>query len=303
MAEQVQVQEMEPMNQDALVRVDSAALTAQEIRTQVNRIQEVMQEVMAEGTHFGKIPGTDKPSLWKPGAEKLALTFKIALDSIVDADLSTDDAIRYRIRTTATSQQSGVFLGSSLGECSSNEEKYRWRQAICQAEWEETEVDRRRKKWRRDGTHVPQVRTQPADIANTVLKMATKRAEVATMLKVCAASDIFAQDLEDLPEEVRQEVVNGNGGNGHTKAAAAPPPPPPPQQASAPSGNVISEAQAKRLYAIRKGRGWTDEQMNQLLQVHAIPDDRSIPRRHYDAIVAIVEKYTCQEYLDLKTNR
>src|SRR5690606_20296729 len=50
---------------------------------------------------------------------------------------------------------------------------------------------------------VKQVRTDPADVANTVLKMAKKRAQIDMTLTALAASDIFTQDIEDLPEEMR----------------------------------------------------------------------------------------------------
>ena len=41
------------------------------IRKRTHAIQEVMKGVMKEGTHFGTIPGTPEPSLWKVGAEVL----------------------------------------------------------------------------------------------------------------------------------------------------------------------------------------------------------------------------------------
>lgn len=194
------------MNDSALAIIEGAPLSAASIRAQVNLIQEVMQSVMKEGTHYGIIPGTPKPSLWKPGAEKLLSTFRIAVDPRVE-DLSTPDCIRYRVTAVARSMGSGVELGSAMGECSSDEEKYRWRAIVCQQEFDETPEDRRRSKWKKGKNNstyqAKQIRTEPADIANTVLKMAAKRAEVAVTLRVTAASDIFTQDIEDLPEELR----------------------------------------------------------------------------------------------------
>jgi hypothetical protein len=49
-----------------------------------------------------------------------------------------------------------------------------------------------------------EVRVDPADVANTVLKMAKKRAQIDMTLTATAASDIFTQDLEDLPEDLRE---------------------------------------------------------------------------------------------------
>lgn len=194
------------------------ALTAPEMKAQIQRIQQVMKAVMKDKVHFGKVPGTPKPSLWKPGAEVLCATFHIAPSYRVD-DLSDADAIRYRVTCVGTHQATGVVLGEGMGEASSNEEKYRWRAVVCDEEFESTDEDRRRVKYKRgdNGIYtVAQVRTEPADIANTVLKMACKRAQVAMTLNVTAASDIFTQDLEDMPEELRgrNDAAGDNEGGG-----------------------------------------------------------------------------------------
>lgn len=184
---------------------DLTVLTERDIRENVNLIQRVMRTVMKRDIHYGIIPGCQKPSLFKPGAEKIASTFRIAVTSEVE-DLSTTDEKRYRVTCTAHSV-SGNKLGSSIGECSSSEEKYRWRRPICDKEWEAAEGDRKREKWQKDGTTIKQMRTEPADLANTILQMADKRAYVAVVRKVTAASDVFTQDIEDLPEEVRGDIA------------------------------------------------------------------------------------------------
>lgn len=187
------------------------ALTAEEVRARTNLVQQVMKGVMKKDVHYGTIPGTPKPSLYKPGAEILAVTFRLAIEPTVD-DLSSPDKAHYRVHTRFTSQETGAFLGEGIGECSSDEEKYRWRKAVCKEEWDDTPEDRRRQKWQKGyqngkPTQVMQVRTNPADVANTVLKMAKKRSQVDGTLSVTGASDIFGQDLEDLPDELRTQLV------------------------------------------------------------------------------------------------
>jgi hypothetical protein len=185
----------------------SLAQTANEVRAHVNRIQEVMQAVFKENVHYGRIPGAgDKPALFKPGAEVICTTFRIAPEFRVD-DLGGHDEVRYRVTCIGRHQTTGIALGEGTGEASTNEEKYKWRQAVCEEEFEATDMDRRRVKYARGkgGGHytVKQIRTNPADLANTVLKMACKRALVAMCLITTAASDCFAQDIEDMPEELR----------------------------------------------------------------------------------------------------
>lgn len=205
-------------------------LTAMAVVARVRLIQEVMQNVMKKDTHYGVIPGCAKPSLWKPGAEQLLVTFRIAPDEPKVEDLSTGDNIRYRVTRTGISN--GVVVAAGVGECSSDEEKYKWRTPVCDAEYEATPEDRRRLKWKRDGTSFKQVRTNPADVANTILKMADKRAFIAMTLLATAASDIFTQDLEDLPPEVAEAVAGAE--------VREPIKPPVAKAAASEGGNTVS---------------------------------------------------------------
>ncbi len=182
-----------------------APLTAKDIQANVNLIQEVMQQVMKKDVHYGTIAGCgDKPTLFKAGAEKLAATFRLSVDPVVE-DLSTSDEVRYRVRVNLIASN-GSIVGSGIGECSSNETKYKWRAATCEGEFNATPENKRREAWKRGWNGKPdyqikQVRTEPADNANTVLKMAKKRGLVDVVLTSTAASDLFTQDIEDLPEE------------------------------------------------------------------------------------------------------
>lgn len=198
------------MNEVALVD-EKKQLTASDVRSHVNLIQEVMRSVMKENTHYGIIPGSKKPTLYKAGSEVLLTTFRIAVDPEV-TDLSTDDEICYRIKVIGTHQPTGTVIGSGIGECSSNEEKYKWREALCDEEYDAMPENQVRVKFKRKWNNqsstsniyqIKQIRTEPADLANTILKMAKKRAQVDLTLTATAASDIFTQDIEDLPEELR----------------------------------------------------------------------------------------------------
>ncbi len=207
----------------------SGRMAVSEIIQHVAVVQEVMRAVMKgpskehpDGVHYGVIPGTNKPTLLKPGAELLCMVFRIA-DSYQIEDLSTADTVRYRVTCTGTHQITGAMLGTGMGEASSGEEKYKWRKAYKE-EFEATPASMRREKkgWdkiKKQNYAILQVRTEPADLANTILKMANKRAKMAMVLNVTAASDCFAQDLEDMDEALRDHLTRkgedaGEGGNG-----------------------------------------------------------------------------------------
>lgn len=189
----------------SIVAGEAHRYSAAEIRERVNMVQEVMRAVMKEGVHYGKIPGTPKPTLYKPGAEVLCVAFRIAPSYRVE-DLSDATTARFRVTCTGTHQVSDLKLGDGMGECSSGEEKYKWRKIVCAEEFDLTPENMRRIKFAKGDRGIYkqcQVRTEPADLANTVLKMACKRAHIAMTLAITAASDMFTQDIEDLPEELR----------------------------------------------------------------------------------------------------
>ena len=141
--------------QRALAHAQQAGrMAVADIISHVSTVQEVMRAVMKPDVHYGKIPGAgDKPTLLKAGAEVLCMVFRIA-DSYEVTDLSTPDCIRYRVNCIGTHQASGVVMGSGLGEASSNEEKYKWRKAVCKEEWDETPANMRRVK------HAPSLRSE-----------------------------------------------------------------------------------------------------------------------------------------------
>lgn len=200
----------------AVVAAGTGTVDPKAVVAQVQAIQQIMRSVMKEGTHYGVIPGTGKdakPSLLKPGSEVLLSAFKISVEPVVTT-IRDGNHITYQVQCIGKHIPTGLMIGVGIGEASTAEDKYGWREAVCQQEYDETPEDRRRVKWKKgkwiDSTRsygpaqsFQQVRTNPADIANTVLKMGKKRGQIDLCLTALAASDIFTQDLEDLPEELR----------------------------------------------------------------------------------------------------
>lgn len=260
-------------------------MTAIDIRAQVNRIQEVMRSVMQDGQHYGKIPGAgDKPTLLKAGAEKLIMTFRLAPETEVEP-LFLEGGIGYRVKVKLLTFD-GRFVGSGVGECSSLEEKYKWRGAVCDEEYEETPVDQRRIKFSKKYGKVEkikQVRTNPHDQANTILKMAKKRALVDATLTTLGASDIFTQDIEDMDPE--------------TLGRQSSPPPTQTQNGSekkegtftTPDDQYISDPQRKRLFAIARENGVSTEDIKAHLGNLGIKSSNEILKSQYDGIIAWIE--------------
>ena len=217
-------------------------MSVQQVLGQVALVQQVMGAAMKDGEHYGRIPGCgDKPTLLKPGAEKLCLTFRLAPKYEVDERALERGHREYRIMVSLESIPSGTFLGQGVGSCSTMEAKYRFRQGnaeptdnpVPRAYWDlrgenpakaqeliggkgftVKKVDGKGWMIAKGGEKVEH--DNPADNYNTVLKMAKKRALVDAVLTATAASDIFTQDLEDItanmaavtaPVAIEAEVV------------------------------------------------------------------------------------------------
>ncbi len=136
--------------------------------TKIHAFQQVIQQAVKPGHDIGIIPGTDKPTLLKPGAEKIVMMMGLSsrfeiMDKVEDYEKGF---FSYNIRCTLSRQ--GYDICEGVGNCNSRESKY--------------------------------VKADPYSIANTILKMAKKRAYVDAALSVASLSDVFTQDIEDMPD-------------------------------------------------------------------------------------------------------
>ena len=219
----------------------SAPLSALAIRAQVQLIQEVMREVMQgpskdnpNGVHFGLIPGCgDKPSLFKPGAEKLFLTFRLRpiIDPALDVVITNLPGGHrdYRVHCHILNMN-GVEMATGVGSASTLESKHRYRNSKrkcpkCGAETIIKGRDEYGGGWlchakiggcgakfadtAAEITDQVAGKSENPDIAdqyNTVLKMACKRAKVDGCLSATACSDIFTQDIEDFSHDTGEPI-------------------------------------------------------------------------------------------------
>lgn len=220
-------------DENALVPMTaSGPLAPSDVVRQVALVQEVMGAVMKDGEHYGKIPGCgDKPTLLQPGAQVLAFTFRLAPRFKVDERTLEHGHREFYVECELYSIQTGVLVGMGVGMASTMESKWRFRTgpveftglAVPGKYWalrKETPAEaleliggRGHATKKNPDTGAWEIvkagdkveNDNPADIYNTALKIATKRSFVHAVLNATAASDMFTQDLEDLPNEIHAE--------------------------------------------------------------------------------------------------
>lgn len=206
---------------EQLMNLTDYAQTKENMLMQVKVIQDTLQNVMKEGEHYGKIPGCgDKPSLFKPGAEKIGTTFHLAPSYDVKVIDLPQSHREYQIVCKLTHIITGSIVGEGVGACSTMETKFRFRvESVDTGEHIPGDYKDNKGAYRAKGFVAKKDNTtgqwmwcktqrvehdNPADYYNTCLKMAKKRAHVDAILTATAASDIFTQDIEDM-----KDIVNG----------------------------------------------------------------------------------------------
>jgi hypothetical protein len=203
---------------EALVARDE--ITVGDVVAQREKIIAVMDAVMVEGVHYGRIPGVDKPTLLKPGAEVLAVTFRLGPFYNSERLFHDDGHLTVITKTTLRHIPTSLAIAEGEGLCTTREAKYAWRKGglVCpdcgEPQIRKSKHDPEFYCWRKEGgcgskfpldderiTSQDQSSRIPnpdiADTYNTVLKIANKRALVAAILNGTAASDVFTQDVED----------------------------------------------------------------------------------------------------------
>jgi len=151
----------------------------------IEKLVEYMNHHLTEGQDYGTIPGVKKPSLWKSGAEKINFIFNLVPKFEILKAKEYEEEYSYKINCSLVNRNSGRFMGSGLGFCSSKERKYR--------------------------------SSDPIDIANTIVKMADKRAYIDATLKSTMASFLFTQDLEDGNVNVGNKPKGKSGSTSSSK--------------------------------------------------------------------------------------
>lgn len=223
---------MQPVTDDELSIV--ARRDPQELQTALQKIgafQELVRTQLQQGRDYGTIPGAgDRKVLLKPGAEKI--TVLLGLRSRFDIAGKVEDFeagfFAYLVKCSLIAPN-GEVVTEGLGQANTKERRY--------------------------------ARQDAYTLANTVLKMARKRALVDAALTVGSLSDLFTQDIEDpediaaiaasrseaypLPREAHQEI--------YAKARGDDEDPP------------ATDNQRKAIFAVSRKAGMTDEELRALV--------------------------------------
>lgn len=165
---------IQPVN--SLSLIDSIDVSSvQTTLAKIGQFQTIVQNSLKSGHDYGVIPGTGKPSLLKPGAEKILMLMGITSEYEVTERIQDYDKGFFAFSVKCTLTKSGTPITEGLGHCNTKEKKY--------------------------------INQDPFTLANTCLKMAKKRAQIDATLTVASLSEIFTQDIEDIGNFNQSESI------------------------------------------------------------------------------------------------
>ena len=192
-----------------------------------DRIAQIQRELMEVDVDYGLIPGTPKPTLFKPGAEKLALIYGLAArleNTFVPGDGEKQPLLKYE---SACFLHLGSFDGPivAVGHGTANGWEKRYRREADKAcpNCGATAIIKSKaeygggwycfpkkggcgSKFADNDEQLAGQATDPRgdpvlanDLQNTLLKMSEKRAFVDAVLRATASSSLFTQDVAEEP--------------------------------------------------------------------------------------------------------
>jgi hypothetical protein len=171
----------------AVLSNNSLPVSRQDLEAQSEK-RKILKDFVSKQLKQGKdsdgdyavIQGTNKPSLLKPGAEKLCQLFGLRTDitqvsQVIDHN---GNFAMFVYKATVYHIRSGEKIAECEASCNSKEKKYA-----------------NRTKWEKNVKTTEE--TPIYDIMNTIMKMAQKRAIVGAVIQATGASDFFTQDMDD----------------------------------------------------------------------------------------------------------
>jgi hypothetical protein len=240
------------------------------------RMATIQREMMEKDVDYGVIPGTgDKPTLLKPGAERLCAFHKLVPtfeETVTLGDGITSPHIRVSTKCSLHYlTDDGPIVGQGVGAANSWEKKYRYRDAqrkcpdcgaaaIYRSKYPDKKTGEMgwycfAKKGgcgATFGENDPAITGQqqgqmenpdPFDGENTLKKMSAKRSYIDATLRATATSGLFTQDVEDMEPETPKP--NGQSAPVQRQAPRPQPETPQPDPARAADKAERQKLQAK----------------------------------------------------------
>lgn len=225
--------ELMPIRQDLYI---SPVVEIEEAKDKFAQVRKYTASCLTKGIDYGKIEGVSKPTLLKPGAEKIGSLFGLSpkfecVDKVLnftgEGNPGNEPFFYFEYRCNL--YKGDQFVASCDGSCNSWEKKYRYRkgglkcpscgrQTLMKSKYGDGYYCNAKRggcgsNFKKDDPHITNQSLEDtknfdtAEQVNTFQKMAQKRAYVGAILIACNLSEYYTQDIEDMTDIVQEEYV------------------------------------------------------------------------------------------------
>lgn len=176
------MQEVQVISSTSLIEAAFDRSIPSEVQ-KINDFTSQVKNMLIDGVDYGVIPKTEKPCLFKSGGEKIQFLLGLTPQyTVIDKHYTPEQRIKtedgkeklidsyYRYEFMCSLYHNNVKVAEGVGTANTKEKKY-----VAQQKF---------------GIYAD-------DLANTVMKIAKKRAFMDAIIAVACISDMFTQDLED----------------------------------------------------------------------------------------------------------
>ncbi len=142
----------------------------------VKLLQELFKAMLKDGRDYGTMPNCGKPTLLKPGAEKILILLGLRPEfDVLDRYRELEhNLLQYQVKCRL--YRGSSLIAEGLGSANTREVRY--------------------------------ANMSVFDSDNTALKMAKKRAMIDATLLVSGLSDTFTQDVEDISDQAQERQAD-----------------------------------------------------------------------------------------------
>lgn len=161
-------------------------------------LRSLVNEILVEGRDYGSVPGLPE-FLWDPGASAIIASFNCHVGqrrilSFVNDGKRLSMVLEVPIIHNITQSEVGSGIGAST--IAETKHKYRWERNPQDWGYTEGQIGKLETRERYDHTEYKILNPEPSDLLNTIIKMASKRAEVDAAEGLPGASSALKELLD-----------------------------------------------------------------------------------------------------------
>lgn len=162
----------------------------------IRLLQGMVKDLLKRGVDYGRTPGTQSDNLWDPGASQIIGAFgaRIGPRRILKLE-DTDEKIAVVLEAPLISRSTGDEVAAGIGAASTLETKYKYRWVNDPLEWGyDAETIKTLKHKIQSGKTLYRIpNPEHSDLLNTIVKMASKRAEVDAAQTLPGVASVLRQ--------------------------------------------------------------------------------------------------------------